>query len=134
MDISRCYCPQVDGNVPVNHNPFKAFVKTSISIICKNTESLCCNYAVHLRLYPGRTLCGLPRTGLPLPMGGPSPHRAVAEKPASVHRCRIETGRQSSGRKERSIFITLPGNGLLPQKTMCPNPGGFDEEFYDNTS
>ena len=34
--------------------------------------------------------------------------------------------------------IALPGKGEhrghLPQKTVCPNTGGFDEEFYDNTS
>ena len=25
-------------------------------------------------------------------------------------------------------------SGLLPRKTMCPHPEGFDEELYDSTS
>ena len=41
------------------------------------------------------------------------------------------------GGVEKDSFIVLPGNGgpnrLLPQKTMCPNSGGLDEEFYDHT-
>ena len=40
------------------------------------------------------------------------------------------------GKVEKDSFIALPGkgghNGLLPWKTMCPNLGGFDEEFYSN--
>ena len=39
---------------------------------------------------------------------------------------------------EKNSFIALPGkwghSGLLPQKTMCPNLGGFDKEFYSNGS
>ena len=42
------------------------------------------------------------------------------------------------GEVEKNSFITLPGkgghSGLLPSKTMCPNSGGFDEEFYSNGS
>ena len=39
---------------------------------------------------------------------------------------------------EKKNFIALPDKGghsrLLPSKTMCPNPGGFDEEFYSSGS
>ena len=39
---------------------------------------------------------------------------------------------------EKNNFIALPGkggrSGLLPSKTVCPNPGGFGEEFYSNRS
>ena len=42
------------------------------------------------------------------------------------------------GEAEKSSFIALPDkwghSRLLPQKTVCPNPGGFDEEFYNNGS
>ena len=42
------------------------------------------------------------------------------------------------GEVEKNSFIALPGkgghNGLLPLKTMCPNPGEFGEEFYGNGS
>ena len=42
------------------------------------------------------------------------------------------------GEIEKNSFIALPGkgghSGLLPQKTICPNPRGFDEEFYSNSS
>ena len=42
------------------------------------------------------------------------------------------------GEVEEDNFIALPGKGgysrLLPQKTMCPKPGGFDEKFYSNSS
>ena len=42
------------------------------------------------------------------------------------------------GEVEKNSFIALPGkgghSGFLPQKTMCLNPGGFDEEFYSNSS
>ena len=42
------------------------------------------------------------------------------------------------GEVEKDSFIALPGKGghseLLPLKTVCPNPGGFDEEFYSNSS
>ena len=40
------------------------------------------------------------------------------------------------GEVEKNSLIALPGRGghswLLPSKTLCPNPGGFDEEFYNN--
>ena len=36
------------------------------------------------------------------------------------------------GEAEKVSFIALPGkgghSGLLPLKTMCPHPGGFDKE------
>ena len=39
---------------------------------------------------------------------------------------------------EKSSFIAMPGKGgyswLLPLKIVCPNPGGFGEELYSNTS
>ena len=42
------------------------------------------------------------------------------------------------GEVEKYSFIALPGKGehtrLLPQKTMCPNPRGSDEGFYNSGS
>ena len=42
------------------------------------------------------------------------------------------------GEVENNSFIGLPGKGehrgFLPLKTVCPNPGGFGEEFYSNSS
>ena len=42
------------------------------------------------------------------------------------------------GEVEKNSFIALPGkrgcSGLMPSKTVCPNPGGFGEEFYSNGS
>ena len=42
------------------------------------------------------------------------------------------------GEVEKNSFIVLPGkgghSGFLLRKTPCPNPGGFDEEFYSNSS
>ena len=42
------------------------------------------------------------------------------------------------GEVEKNSFIALPDkgghSGLLPSKTVCPGPGGFDEEFYSNSS
>ena len=42
------------------------------------------------------------------------------------------------GGVEKDSFIALPGkgghSGLLPWKTMCPNPGEFSEEFYGKGS
>ena len=42
------------------------------------------------------------------------------------------------GEVENSSLISLPGKGgqggLLPLKTVCPNMGGFDEEFYSHSS
>ena len=36
---------------------------------------------------------------------------------------------------EKNSFIALPDKKghyrLLPSRAMCPNPGGFDEEFLD---
>ena len=47
-------------------------------------------------------------------------------------------GDRGLGEVEKESFIALPGKGghsrLLPQKTLCPNPGGSDEEFYSNIS
>ena len=38
----------------------------------------------------------------------------------------------------KNSFIALPGkgghSGLVPLKTVCPNPGGFGEEFYSKGS
>ena len=45
---------------------------------------------------------------------------------------------ETLGEVEKNSFIVLPGkrghSGLQPPKTMCPNPGGFDEGFYSNGS
>ena len=42
------------------------------------------------------------------------------------------------GEVEKNSFIALPGKvghgRLLPAKIVCPNPGGFGEEFYSNSS
>ena len=42
------------------------------------------------------------------------------------------------GEVEKNSFIALPGkgghSGLMPLKTMCPNPGGFGEEFDSSGS
>ena len=42
------------------------------------------------------------------------------------------------GEVEKDSFVVLPGkrghSRLLPSKTVCPNPGGFGEEFYSNGS
>ena len=39
---------------------------------------------------------------------------------------------------EKNNVIALPGKGghnrLMPLKTVCPNLGGFGEEFYSNDS
>ena len=39
---------------------------------------------------------------------------------------------------EKSSFIAFPGrgshSGLVPSKIVCPNLGGFDEEFHSNGS
>ena len=43
-----------------------------------------------------------------------------------------------SGEVEKNSFIALPGkgghSGFNPSKTVCPNLGGFGEEFYSNGS
>ena len=52
------------------------------------------------------------------------------------------TGAESNlrvlGEVEKDSFIALLGkgrrSGLLPSKTVCPNPGGFVEEFYSSSS
>ena len=40
------------------------------------------------------------------------------------------------GEVEKNSIIALPGkgghSGLVPWKTVCPNPGGFGEEFYSS--
>ena len=50
----------------------------------------------------------------------------------------LNLGDKVLGEVEKNSFIALPGkvghSGLLPQKTTYPNPGGFDEEFYSNSS
>ena len=42
------------------------------------------------------------------------------------------------GGVEKNSFIALPGegghSGLVPLKTVCPNPEGFGEEVYSNGS
>ena len=42
------------------------------------------------------------------------------------------------GEVEKNSFIALPGkeghSGLMPLKSVCPNLGGFGEEFYSNGS
>ena len=42
------------------------------------------------------------------------------------------------GEVEKNSFIALLGTGrhsrLMPLKTVCPNPGGFGEEVYNNGS
>ena len=42
------------------------------------------------------------------------------------------------GEVEKNSFIALPSkgghSGLVPWKTVCPNLGGFGEEFYSNGS
>ena len=62
-----------------------------------------------------------------------------AESSASLYTgAKSNLGDRVLGEVEKDSFITLPGkggySGLLPRKSMCPNPGGFDEEFYDNSS
>ena len=51
---------------------------------------------------------------------------------------KLNLGDRVWGEVEKNSFIALPGkrghSGLLPQKTMCPNPGGFEEEFYSSGS
>ena len=50
----------------------------------------------------------------------------------------LNLGDRVLGEVEENSFIALPGraghSGLLPSKTMCPNLGGFGEEFYSNGS
>ena len=47
-------------------------------------------------------------------------------------------GDQALGEVEKNNFIALSGkgghSGLLPSKTVCPNLGGFGEEFYSSGS
>ena len=43
------------------------------------------------------------------------------------------------GEVEKKTFVALPKakrghSGLMLLKTVCPNPGGFGEEFYSNGS
>ena len=42
------------------------------------------------------------------------------------------------GEIEKNSFIVLPvkgrHSGLMPLKTVCPNLGGFGQEFYSNGS
>ena len=58
--------------------------------------------------------------------------RPLCTSAKSSHRDRV------LGEVEKNSFIALPGKGghseLLPWKTVCHNPGGFDEEFYGNSS
>ena len=50
--------------------------------------------------------------------------------------CQIKSQRQFCVKQKRIALLLCQAKGrrLLPRKTMCPNPGGFDEEFYNNTS
>ena len=47
-------------------------------------------------------------------------------------------GHRVLGEVEKNNFIALPGkgghSGLVTLKTVCPNLGGFGEEFYSNGS
>lgn len=51
---------------------------------------------------------------------------------------KLNFGDRVLGEAEKSSFIAMPGKGgyswLLPLKIACPNPGGFGEELYSNTS
>ena len=68
-------------------------------------------------------------------------HRIGSDAESSVSLC---TGAKSNlrdrvlGEVEKESFIALPDKGghrrLLPSKTVCTNPGGFDEGFYSNGS
>ena len=62
-----------------------------------------------------------------------------AESSASLYTgAKLNLGDRVLGEVEKNSFIALPGKGgnsrLLLSKTMCPHPGGFDEEFYSNSS
>ena len=41
-------------------------------------------------------------------------------------------------KQKKESFIALPGegrhSGFLSLKSTCPNPGGYVEEFYSNSS
>ena len=51
---------------------------------------------------------------------------------------KLNLGDRVLGEVEKNSFIALPDkgghSGLMLLKTMCPNLGGFDEEFYSNDS
>ena len=46
----------------------------------------------------------------------------------------LNLGDRVLGEVEKNSFIALPGkggnSGLMPLKTVCPNLGGFGEEFF----
>ena len=64
--------------------------------------------------------------------------RSDAESSASGHQCWIEFQRRNFGwsRKESLYFFARQRGTqkLLPSKAVCPNPGGYGEEFYNNSS
>ena len=55
-----------------------------------------------------------------------------------MHHAKSNLGDRVLGEVEKNNFIALPGkggcSGLVPLKTVCPNPGGFGEEFYSDGS
>ena len=50
----------------------------------------------------------------------------------------LNFGERVLGEVEKNSFIALPGkgghSGPMPLKTVCPDLGGFGEEFYSNGS
>ena len=74
-------------------------------------------------------------------VGGKVTSRAIkgdAKSSASLYTgATLNLGDGVLGEVEKDSFIALPGKAehskLLPRETMCPNPGGFDEEFYSNS-
>ena len=58
----------------------------------------------------------------------------AAENAACVHWRQITSQSRVLGEVEKNSFSALPGkgghSGPLPSKTVCPNLGGFGEEFY----
>ena len=59
-------------------------------------------------------------------------------QPLCTTSAKLNLGDRVLGDVEKDSFIALPGkggqNGLLHWKATCPNQGGFDEEFYSNSS
>ena len=62
----------------------------------------------------------------------------ITESSASLYTSKSNPGDRVLGEVEKDSFIALPGKGehtgLLPRKTMCPNPRGSDEGFYNKGS
>ena len=53
-----------------------------------------------------------------------------AESSDFVHWCQIKSETRVLSEVEENSFIVLPGK----VETLCPNPGEFSEEFYNNVS